>query len=257
MTKRIKPEKPLRESLASHRSEPEEEVRTLTAKVQTFVEGREVLLFSILAVAVLVAGGLGVMWFLKSNEETLAADRLGVAYAGYRATLFGDPLNPAPQPPQWVPRDVAEDAGAMAALAGEHGRSRAGRMARYLAGNAYLRAGDPGKAIPLLEAAVAELPEPGEMRNYALDALASAYEDQEAPEKALEAYARLATSETPRFKLDGLLGRGRALWALGRKEEAMAAFTQAQTEFPQMAQAPPADLDVVVRDGARKTSGEK
>ena len=88
MTKRMKPPKPLRDSLASHRLEPEEEVATYARRVQSLVEGREILFFSLLVAIVLILGGGGVYWFVKSNTESLAAERLSVAYAAYRKVLF-------------------------------------------------------------------------------------------------------------------------------------------------------------------------
>lgn len=247
MPKRIKPEKPLRESLASHKSEPEDEVRTFTAKLQRFVEGREVLIFSILAGVVLLLGGGGVLWFLKSNEESLAADRLGVAYADYRKALFGDPLTPrSATPPTGV--NLEEKALALARIARDHDGSRAGALAEYLAGNAYLRAGEPDKAIPLLETAVQKIPANRPAYRYALGALGAAYEDEGLAEKALAVYQELSGLLSPRFRVEGLLGSARALWTLERKAEALVLFEKARTEFPEVAGDAPGALAVRVRD---------
>ena len=245
MPKRIKPEKPLRESLASHNIEPEDEVRTFTSKLQSFVEGREVLIFSILAGVILLLGGGGILWFLKSNEESLAADRLGAAYADYRKALFGDPLNPRSATPP-AGGDLEEKALALARIAEDHDGSRAGALAEYLAGNADLRAGEPEKAIPLLETAVKKISADRRVHSYALGALGAAYEDEGEAEKALAAYQDLTGSRTPRFRVEGLLGSARALWAMERKEEALLLFEKARTEFPEFAGDEP--LKVRVRD---------
>ncbi len=249
MPKRIKPGKPLRDSLTSHKIAPEEEVRTFTAKLQSFVEGREVLIFSILAVVVLIFGGGGVVWFLKSNEESLATDRLGAVYADYRKALFGDPMTSrSPAPPVWEPGDLEQKALALARLAEDHEGSRAGTLAEYLAGNAYLRAGEPEKAIPLLETAVKKIPPNRRAHRYALAALGAAYEDEGEAEKALAAYQDLTGSLSPRFRVDGLLGSARALWALERKEEALVLFEKARSEFPEVAGDPSGALEVRTRD---------
>jgi len=240
--KRLKPGKPLRESLASHHHEPEEEVRTYTERLQHLVEGREVLIFSILAVVILAGGGFGIFTFLRANTASLAAERVSVAYADYRETLFGSPLETGPSNPPWEPAQVAEKAAAIARVASETEGTPAGKLAEYLAGNAYLRAGEPGKALPLLEAASRKLTGQPALEDFALEALGYAQEGAGQPEKALETFQRLAASTRASFRAEGLLGSARMLWAQGKHQEALETYQKARTEFPDYAGNPPAEM---------------
>lgn len=252
MPKRIKPGKPLRESLASHHHQPEEEVLTYTQKLQAFVEGREVMIFSILAIVVLVGGGLGIVYFLRANAASLAAERVSVAFADYRRTIFGSPLAPSPTPPPWEPEMAAEKAQAIARVAEESEGTPAGTLGDYLAGNAYLRAGEPEKAIPLLEAADRKLAGRAGLGDFARQALAHAYEAAGESGKAQAAFERLAASTGASFRVEGLLGTARALWAQGKKQEALQAYEKARAEFPEVVGSPPgpapAPLDVKISD---------
>ncbi len=252
MPKRIKPEKPLRESLASHHHEPEEEVRTLTHRLQAFVEGREVMVFSIVAAIVVLSGGFGIVSFLRANEASLAAERVSVAYADYRTTLYGNPLVPGTTQPPWEPEMAAEKAEVLARIAAESEGTPAAGLGDYLAGNAYLRAGEPEKALPLLETAVSTLARNPGLQAFALQALGYGYEAAGKPEEAGKTFKRLAASQGSSFRAEGLLGTARALWAQGRKQEALESYQKARTEFPDAVGSPPGEmappLEIVTTD---------
>lgn len=232
MTKRIKPDKPLRDSLVSHRAIPEEEVRTFAARIQALVEGREILFFSIFLGALVLIGGTGLVWFLKSNEESMARERLSVAYAAYRDALYVGPTVTRTPVQNVEPALLLEKAEAMARLAEEHGGSPSGALASYLAGNAYLRAGSPELAVPLLQAATEKLDRGSAAWAFALEALGYAQEAEGRPDLALDAFTALSQVMEPRFRLEGLLGRARALSSQGMEAEAQEARKTAVAEFP-------------------------
>ncbi|MDP3938755.1 MAG: tetratricopeptide repeat protein [Deltaproteobacteria bacterium] len=252
MPKRIKPEKPLRESLASHHHQPEEEVRTYTQHLQAYVEGREVLIFSIVAAIVVLGGGFGIFYFLRANEASLAAERVSVAYADYRTILYGNPLVPGTTQPPWEPEMASEKAEVLARISSESEGTPAARLGDYLAGNAYLRAGEPEKAVPLLETAVSTLDRNPELQAFALQALGYGYEAAGKPEEAGKTFERLAAFQSSSFRVEGLLGTARALWAQGRKQEALETYRKARTEFPDAVGGPPGEmappLEIVTTD---------
>lgn len=248
MTKRIKPGKPLRSSLASHHHEPEEEVRTITEHLQSFVEGREVAVFSLLAVILLAGGGFGVYHFLRANANSMAAERVSVAYAAYRETLFGDPLTPSPTPPAPDPEEVAGRATALEKAAQASEGTTAGRLGEYLAGNGFLRAGQPAQAIPLLERATRQLADQRDLDAFALQALAQAYEAAGQLAKAQGAYERLSSFPGTSFRAEGLLGSARTLWAQGKHQEAAEAYEKARAEFPEALGGSQTPLQVKVND---------
>ncbi len=238
MAKTLKPDKPLRESLASHRPvTPEEEVRTIAEHVQEIVEGREVFFFSILVAIVLALGGGGILWYLRSNEADLAREKLGQAYAGWREVFFppGEPGAPPPAPAD--PEVQIEKAQAIEQVAREFPGTRPGAMANYLAGNAYLQAASPDRAVPLLRAALAGFGANDPARPFAQSALAGSLEDQGQVEEALNAWTALMAVPSPEWKLEGLLGRGRILERQGRKSEAQAIYATVAAEFPEQARA--------------------
>jgi tetratricopeptide (TPR) repeat protein len=248
LTKRIKPDKPLRDSLVSHRAAPEEEVLTLATRIQAIVEGREILFFSILVGALVVIGGTGLVWFLKSNEESMARERLSVAYAAYRDALYVGPSATRTPVQNVDPALLLEKAEAMAVLAEEHAGSRSGALSSYLAGNAYLRAGSPEKAVPLLQAATENLDRGSPAGAFALEALGYAQEAQGRPDLALDAFTALSQVVEPRFRLEGLLGRARALSSQGKEEAAQEAREAALAEFPDaVGSAPRPPLNVQVQ----------
>jgi tetratricopeptide (TPR) repeat protein len=236
LAKTLKPGKPLRESLASHRAKPEEEIKTVAMRVQEIVQGREVFFFSILVAMVLLIGGAVVYWFLKSNETSLAAEQLSVAYAAYREAVY--PSSAAPQPsasPAASPATVAEKAQAMARIAHEFPDNRTGAMASYLAGNAYLRAGMTAKAIPLLQSAVKRLRPADAARPFAMSALGTALEDEGRPKEALAVYGELESVGNEPWRFEGLLGRARVLKSEGKGKEAEGILDGLAAKFPEEA----------------------
>ena len=237
MAKTLKPEKPLRSSLASHRVTPEEEVRTLAQKVQEIVEGREIFFFSIFVAIVLALGGGGILWFLRSSEADMAREKLGVGYAAYREALFPPGAPGAPRPAAAAPEVQIEKAQAIERVAKDFPGTRAAAMASYLAGNAYLLAGSPAKATPLLRIAIDGLKEKDPARPFAQSALAGALEEEGKADEALKAYTALMAVPSPQWKLEGLLGRGRILDAQGKKDEARAIEATVAAEFPEQARA--------------------
>jgi hypothetical protein len=175
LAKTLKPDKPLRESLVSHRViTPEEEVRTIADRVQAIVEGREVIFFSILVAIVLALGGSGILWYLRSNESDLAREKLGQAYAGWREAVFPTGVPGSPPPAPAAPEVQIEKARAIEQVALDFPGTRPGAMANYLAGNAYAQAGSPDRAMLLLQAALASFDEKDPARPFAQRALAGA-----------------------------------------------------------------------------------
>jgi tetratricopeptide (TPR) repeat protein len=228
--------------------EPEEEVATYARRVQSLVEGREVPIFSLLVAIVLILGGGGIYWFVKSNAESLAAERLSVVYAAYRKVLFpGATTTPVAMDPV-VQAALSEKADGIAIVADEHSSGPTGALASYLAGNAYLRAGKPAEAIVHLEKALERMREGGEAWLIALEALGYALENAEQPEQALEVFTRLSESREPRFRLEGLLGRSRTYRELGRVEDAELARATAETEFLEGSPGAPPGLQVRTRE---------
>jgi tetratricopeptide (TPR) repeat protein len=232
LTKRIKPDKPLRDSLVSHRGAPEEDVRTLAGRLQAIVEGREILFFSILVGVLVVIGGGGLIWFLKSNEESMARERLSVAYAAYRDALYAGPSNTQTPSHSVDAALLQEKAEAMAKLAEEHAGIPSGALASYLAGNAFLRAGSPDRAVPLLQSATQRLAPGSLVRGFALEALGYAQEAEGHSDRALVAFTTLSQAMEPVLRLEGLLGRARALSSQGKEAQARKARETAQAEFP-------------------------
>jgi tetratricopeptide (TPR) repeat protein len=238
LAKTLKPDKPLRDSLASHRPvTPAEEVRTLADGVQAIVEGREVIFFSILVAIVLALGGSGILWYLRSNESDLAREKLGQAYAGWREIVFPTGVPGAPPPAPAAPEVQIEKARAIEQVARDFPGTRPGAMANYLAGNAYVQAGSPDRAMPLLRAALAGFDGKDPARPFAQSALAGALEDQGKADEALKAWTALMANPSPAWKLEGLLGRGRILEGQGRKSEAQAIYATVAAEFPDQARA--------------------
>lgn len=238
MAKTLKPDKPLRESLASrHHSTPEEEVRTLAQHLQEFVEGREVILFSILVGIVLALGGGGILWFLRANEADIAREKLGQAYAGWRQVYFPPGTPGATPPAPAAPEVQIEKAQAMEQVAREFPDTRAAAMADYLAGNAYLQAGSPERAAPLLRSAIERFGTEDPARPFAQSAIAGALEDQGKVEEALAAWTALMSFPSPEWKLGGLVGRGRVLERQGKQKEALAVYATVAAEFPEEAHA--------------------
>jgi len=238
LSKTLKPEKPLRESLVSHhRATPEEEVRTIAQHIQEFVEGREVIFFSILVAILLALGGSGILWFLRSSEADIAREKLGQAYAAWREVYFPTGAPGAPPPAPAAPEVQIEKARSIEAVAREFPDTRAGAMASYLAGNAYSQAVRPEQAVPLLEAALNRFGEKDPARPFAQSALAAALEDGNQTQAALEAWTALMAFPSPRWKLAGLLGRGRNLERQGKADEARAVLATIVTEYPEEARA--------------------
>ncbi len=104
----------------------------------------------------------------------MAREKLGVAYAAYREALFPPGAPGAPRPAAAAPEVQIEKAQAIEQVAKDFPGTRAAAMAGYLAGNAYLLAGSPAKAIPLLRAAIDGLKEKDPARPFAQSALAGA-----------------------------------------------------------------------------------
>jgi tetratricopeptide (TPR) repeat protein len=249
LAKTMKPEKPLRQSLASHRAAPEEEIRTFAARIQSVVEGREVFFFSILVAILLLLGGGGIYWLLQTNESKLAEEKLGVAYAEYRNAAFPQSDSPtAPPPAPATPEAQIQKAEEIERVAKEFPGTRAGAMASYLAGNAYLGAGKPDRAAPLLRTAIEKLPKDDPARPFAQSALAYALENGGRTGDAMGIFIDLSRSPDRRWKLEGLLGRARILETQGKAAEAGPLYTTIATEFPEEAQ--------VLGLGARPTGAE-
>jgi tetratricopeptide (TPR) repeat protein len=233
VAKTLKPGKPLRESLVSHRAKPEEEIKTVAMRVQEIVQGREVFFFSILVAVVLVVGGGAIYWFLKTNQASLAAEQLSVAYAGYRDAVYPSSAESQPSAsPAASPATVAEKADAMARIAHEFPDNRAGAMASYLAGNAYLRAGMTAKAIPLLQSAVEKFHPADPARPFAMSALGTVLEDEGRAGAALAVYAKLDSVGNELWSFEGLLGRARVLKSQGKGEEARRILSGLAAKFP-------------------------
>ncbi len=231
MSKTLKPDKPLRESLLSHhRSTPEEEVRTIAQHIQEFVEGREVIFFSILVAILLALGGGGILWFLRSSESDIAREKLGQTYAAWREVYFPTGAPGAPPP---APEVQIEKARSIEGVAKEFPDTRPGALASYLAGNAYAQAGRAEEAVPLLEAALVRFEAKDPARPFAQSALASALEDQGQTQAALKAWTALMAYPSPEWKLAGLLGRRRILERAGKNDEARAILATVIAEFPE------------------------
>jgi tetratricopeptide (TPR) repeat protein len=236
LAKTLKPGKPLRDSLASHRAKPEEEIKTVAMRVQEVVQGREVFFFSILVAVVLMLGGGAIYWFLKTNQASLATEQLSVAYAAYREAVYPSSATPQlPASPAASPATVAEKAEAMARIAHDFPDNRAGAMASYLAGNAYLRAGMAAKAIPLLQNAVKKLLPSDAARPFAMTALGTALEDEGRADQALAAYGGLESVDNNLWKFEGLLGRARVLKSEGKGKEADGILADLPAKFPEEA----------------------
>ncbi|OGP86444.1 MAG: hypothetical protein A2Y95_08385 [Deltaproteobacteria bacterium RBG_13_65_10] len=234
MAKTLKPSKPLRESLASHRGQPEEEIKTLAMRVQHVVEGREIIFFSLIVAVLLVFGGAGIYWFLKSNEASLAKEKLSVAYAAYREAVYPAPTSASSvTPPSADPATVAEKAEALARVAHEFPDSRAGAMASYLAGNAYLRADSPAKAVAFLRTAVDKLAPGDPVRPFAIAALGYALEDDGKADEALGIFAKLSALSDSRWQMEEALARARILRSQGKNKEAEGILAGLATRFPE------------------------
>ena len=200
---------------------------TLRKMQSSFEKNQKAIIGVIVAVVVLVGGYFGYKYLVQAPNEEKAATALFNAERWFEMDSLNYTLN-----------GNGQQAGALAVIKKYEG-TKAGNLARYYAGMAYLRTGDAANAIKQLE----KFDGAGTPLQYlAYGALGDAYMDSNNPGKGVELYKKAAGNEKDNFISPLYLFRAALASEVGGKaDEAKKLYLELKNKYPYSQQARDAD----------------
>jgi tetratricopeptide (TPR) repeat protein len=187
---------------------------------KNFEKNQKVIFGIVIAVVVLVAGVVGYQQFIQKPNEEKAATAIFHTQKWFESdTAMNLVLN-----------GDGQNGGALSVIK-KYGGTPSGNLARYYAGVAYLKLGQPEEAVKHLEKFDGE----GTVFQYlAYGAIGSAYLDMNNPAKAIEYYKKAVSgNEKDNFTNPYFLKMaGQASELNGKTEDAIKFYQEIKTKYP-------------------------
>lgn len=188
------------------------------------------------AVVLLAAAGWGVWETLATRRELRASAVLSRAQADFRQAMGAAPDArevTEPANPELATRARRDSAASLLAIAEEHPRTRAGVVARLLAGNRLWELGEIQPALDAWEAGRRAAPSGSPLRALVLLRLAEAHEAQGRFAEAAAAFEEVAGIEAYPLRYMALGEAARCFAEAGDSARAVALFDRIEAEAPE------------------------
>jgi tetratricopeptide (TPR) repeat protein len=188
------------------------------------------------AVVLLAAAGWGVWETLATRRELRASAALSRAQAEFRQAMGATPGAlevTEPANPELATRARRDSAASLLAVGEENPRTRAGVVARLLAGNRLWELGESQPALDAWEAARRAAPSGSPLRALVLLRLAEAHEAQGRFAEAAAAFEEAAGIEDYPLRYAALGEAARCFAEAGDAARAVALFDRIEAEAPE------------------------
>jgi len=209
------------------------------SKTEDFVAKNQNIIIGLVgAIALITVGYLAYQKFVAAPNEEEAATEMFVSQQNFQKATDGVASDSLYK----LALNGSEGKFGFVKIADEYSGTKAGNLANYYAGIAYLNTGKYTEAIDYLKKFKSE---DIVLSALAKGAIGDAYSQNNQPKEALENYINAAESNvndftTPRF----LLKAGKTALALGNKEDALKYFTDIKDNYEASPEA--ASIDILV-----------
>lgn len=204
----------------SVKTHPEPEVEVLDKAIGFWEKNSRKILYSSLAVILLVGGYLGYKYLVQIPNETKAQEEIYKAELNFRKdsislALNGDAANPG-----------------FLKVIKKYGGTKSGNLARLYAGECYLLLGDHKNAIKYLEDFNASGAKQIEAKVEGM--LGDAYSEMKQNDKAVDHYRKVASifPEDANMASEYLFRAGLLLEMSGKTKEAVEVYKQLKEKYP-------------------------